>query len=69
MTTEVIAVAGMMCEGCKEMVQSTLSDLAGVSGVQVDLAGGRVTVDYDADVIAAGRIRTAIEGAGFAVER
>jgi copper chaperone len=37
MTTTIYAVTGMTCEHCVRAVTSELSDLAGVTGVAIDL--------------------------------
>ncbi|MFI7304726.1 heavy-metal-associated domain-containing protein [Micromonospora aurantiaca] len=57
-------VNGMTCGHCVNSVSTELSALPGVTDVQVDLAGGRVTVtsqnplDVDA-------VRAAVEEAGY----
>jgi copper chaperone len=38
------SVAGMTCEHCVLSVTEEISEIAGVTAVDVDLAGGRVTV-------------------------
>lgn len=56
-------VTGMSCDHCVATVDAKLSELAGVSGVDVDLAGGMVTVrgsGLDADAV-----RSAVEAAGY----
>ena len=37
-------VSGMTCGHCKSAVESALKSVAGVSAVEVDLAGGRAKV-------------------------
>ncbi|WP_431944721.1 heavy-metal-associated domain-containing protein [Micromonospora marina] len=57
-------VNGMTCGHCVNSVSAELSALPGVTDVQVDLAGGRVTVtsrnplDVDA-------VRAAVDEAGY----
>ncbi|MFC0097720.1 heavy-metal-associated domain-containing protein [Micromonospora marina] len=57
-------VNGMTCGHCVNSVSTELSALPGVTDVQVDLAGGRVTVtsrnplDVDA-------VRAAVDEAGY----
>ncbi|MEW2442401.1 heavy-metal-associated domain-containing protein [Micromonospora marina] len=57
-------VNGMTCGHCVNSVSNELSALPGVTDVQVDLAGGRVTVtsqnplDVDA-------VRAAVDEAGY----
>lgn len=43
-----LAVAGMHCGGCVNTVHTALMGVDGVKGAQVDLAGGKVEVAYDA---------------------
>jgi len=47
--TSTYAVAGMTCEHCVRSVTEEVSEVPGVTAVEVDLAGGRVTVRGDAD--------------------
>ncbi len=63
-TTSTYTVTGMTCDHCVKSVSEEISEIAGVSDVQVDLASGRVTVTSDGPVEPAS-IRTAIEEAGY----
>jgi len=58
-------VTGMSCEHCVAAVSASVGELAGVSGVDVDLANGNVVVrgsDVDGEAV-----RAAIEAAGYAL--
>ena len=66
MTTSTFTVEGMTCGHCVASVTEELSRLAGVTGVEVDLATGRVELSSDADVDAAD-IARAVDEAGYAV--
>lgn len=57
-------VTGMTCGHCVAAVTEEIGGLDGVSGVEVDLASGRVEVTSDAPVQAAA-VEAAIEEAGF----
>ncbi len=57
-------VAGMTCGGCANAVKKHVSGVAGVTGVQVDVAGGAVTVTSDTPVDSAD-VRAAVEQAGY----
>jgi copper chaperone len=46
-TTREYIVVGMTCEHCVASVTEELSEVAGVEGVEVDLATGRLTVKGD----------------------
>ena len=59
-------VNGMTCGGCARAVTNAVESVDAAANVQVDLAAKRVTVDSTAD---AAKIRSAIEDAGYDVER
>jgi copper chaperone len=67
MTEKVLDVRGMTCNHCKASVTSALTQLAGVSRVEVDLPTGRVQVEYDAARLDESALRRAIEDVGFDV--
>lgn len=64
MSTETYTVSGMTCGHCVSSVTEEVSELAGVSDVQVDLASGRVTVTAD-QPLGPDAVRTAVEEAGY----
>ncbi len=64
MTTTAYTVTGMTCGHCAQSVTEELERLPAVSNVEVDLAGGRVTV-VSADQLADGDVRAAVVEAGF----
>ena len=43
-TTQTYAVTGMTCDHCARAVRAEVGDVDGVTGVDVDVAAGRVTV-------------------------
>ena len=61
-----ITVTGMTCEHCVRSVREELSQLDGVSDVDVDLASGRVRISADGPVDDAA-VRAAVEEAGYEV--
>ena len=66
MTTTVLGVTGMSCDHCVRAVTGELTKLAGVHGVDVDLAAGRVTVTLvtlDGHPLA-GTVRISVEARG-----
>lgn len=65
-TTTTITVDGMTCGHCVNAVQTEVGKLAGVTGVAVDLASGRVTITADVEPDA-GALREAVEEAGYEV--
>ena len=64
--TSTYAVAGMTCDHCVRSVTEEVSEVPGVTAVEVDLAGGLVTVQGDADDAA---VRAAVAEAGYQVLR
>ena len=66
MTTSDYAVRDMTCGHCAGAVTAEISKVSGVTGVQVDVAAGRVTVQSDQPV-AADAIAEAVEEAGYEV--
>jgi copper chaperone len=62
--TSTYALAGMTCEHCVRAVTEEVSEVAGVTGVEVDLASGTVTVKGVVDDAA---VRTAVAEAGYQV--
>ncbi|MEU6432216.1 copper ion binding protein [Microbispora sp. NPDC046973] len=66
MTTATYTVAGMTCGHCVSSVKEEVGEVPGVTGVEVDLATGIVTVESDSPVDTA-QIRAAVEEAGYEV--
>jgi copper chaperone len=58
----VLEVRGMSCGHCVASITSAVSPLPGVTGVDVALATGTVSVDGTPDV---GAVAAAIEDAGY----
>ncbi|MFI5489147.1 heavy-metal-associated domain-containing protein [Micromonospora echinaurantiaca] len=57
-------VSGMTCGGCAKTVTRHVSAIAGVTGVQIDVASGAVTVASEGPVSDAD-MRAAVEQAGY----
>ena len=64
MASNTYSVTGMSCGHCAGAVQGELGRLPGVTGVDVDLEHGRVTVVSE-DRLDAAAVRAAIEEAGY----
>ena len=58
-------VTGMTCDHCVLSVTEEVSEIAGVDGVSVDLASGRVTVTGDG--FTDDDVRAAVDAAGYEV--
>lgn len=65
--TQTYTVTGMTCAHCALSVTEEVSELEGVDGVDVDLAGGQMTVSGDGVNEAA--VRAAVDEAGYRAER
>lgn len=57
-------VEGMTCQHCAASVSEEISELGGVTGVDVDVASGEVVVTSDQDIDAAA-IAAAVTEAGY----
>jgi copper chaperone len=66
MSTATYTVVGMTCGHCVTSVTEEVSQVAGVTGVDVDLASGGLTVASDAPVDE-DAVRAAVEEAGYEV--
>ena len=66
MSTATYTVTGMTCQHCVSAVTEEVGGLPGVTGVQVDLASGGVTVTSDTP-LDEGAVRGAVEEAGYEV--
>ncbi|NGN95060.1 heavy-metal-associated domain-containing protein [Nocardioides sp. KC13] len=66
MSTQNFTVVGMTCGHCVASVTEEVTEIAGVSNVDVDLASGNVTVT-SAEPISDDAIRAAIEEAGYSL--
>ena len=62
--TSTYGVAGMTCAHCVRSVTEEVSEVPGVTAVDVDLASGRLTVTGEADD---GAVRAAVAEAGYQV--
>ena len=66
MTTTSYTVVGMTCGHCVNAVTEEVSQVPGVTAVDVDLASGGLTVTSDAPVDDSA-VRAAVEEAGYEV--
>ena len=66
MSTSQLRVTGMTCGHCASSVTEKVSKIPGVTGVQVDVAAGRVTVESDRPVTA-DAVAAAVDEAGYEV--
>lgn len=64
MSTATYTVTGMTCGHCVSSVKEEVGQIAGVTGVDVDLETGRVTVTSDAPIDEAA-VKDAVEESGY----
>ncbi len=60
-------VQGMTCGHCKKAVNGALLELDGVETVEVDLASGKVEVEYDESKVTVDQMNEAVEEQGYDV--
>lgn len=65
--TKTLSVEGMSCNHCVMSVKKSVGALNGVNKVDVDLAGKKVTVEFDSDQVKLESIKESIEDVGFDV--
>jgi copper chaperone len=66
MTTTTYTVKGMTCGHCVSSVTEEVTEIPGVTGVEVDLATGLVTVGSDGPIDGAA-VAAAVKEAGYEV--
>lgn len=67
MAEKTLHVKGMTCGGCVNSVERALKASGGVQAVKVNLSNGEVTVSYDERMMDVGKLKAAIEEAGYEV--
>lgn len=63
----IINVSGMSCGHCVKTVENSVEQLAGVSGVKVNLELNNVEVNFDGNVVNLKQITNVIENQGYVV--
>ncbi|MDR3592383.1 MAG: heavy-metal-associated domain-containing protein [Negativicutes bacterium] len=66
--TATYRVGGMKDEHCRDRIENTLSQLEGVSQVDVDLDSKAIKVAYDPTVIPGGYIEETLQTLGYSVQ-
>ncbi|WP_069853393.1 heavy-metal-associated domain-containing protein [Actinoalloteichus hymeniacidonis] len=66
MTTSTYTVTGMTCGHCASSVKEEVGELAGVTGIEVDVATGLVTVSSE-NALDPEAVRAAVKEAGYEV--
>ena len=68
MKTELLIVTGMTCGRCVNSFTRALKAIAGVGDVNVTLATGETSVQYDEKLTAPEQLRSAVENAGYGIK-
>ena len=66
MSTSSVTVTGMTCDHCVSSVTEEISELPGVTAVNVDLTTGKVVIDSTTDLDPSD-VAGAVEEAGYSV--
>lgn len=62
-----LTVKGMTCMGCVGSVKNLLTQVPGVSGVEITLDNGQVAISYDAAQASLEQLKSAIDDGGYKV--
>ena len=65
MSVKTYTVQGMTCGHCVSSVKEEVGELSGVTGVEVDLATGRL--DVAGESVTDDAVRLAVQGAGYEI--
>ncbi|MCM3726949.1 copper chaperone CopZ [Neobacillus cucumis] len=63
-----INVSGMSCEHCVKAVEGSVGELQGVKKVSVNLAKGKVDVEFDTNMVSLDKIKETIDDQGYDVK-
>ncbi|MGN5237639.1 MULTISPECIES: cation transporter [unclassified Rhodococcus (in: high G+C Gram-positive bacteria)] len=66
MSTTTVTVTGMTCGHCVSSVREEISEIPGVTGIEVDLASGRVDIESNTSIDSAA-IAAAVDEAGYKI--
>ena len=67
MANRTLNVEGMTCDHCVQTIKEAVSNLAGISRVEVDLENKQVAVEYDKALVKLDSITDKIVEIGFEV--
>ncbi len=67
MTEAKYNVPDMSCAHCKAAIEDSLNELSGVEKATADPDSGIVEVEYDENQVDKGRVKGAIEDAGYTI--
>ena len=67
MEKDVLNVEGMSCNHCKMTIENNVGNISGVTKVEVDLEGKKVTVEHE-DSVSLDTIKNLIINLGYSME-
>lgn len=67
MENTTLNIKGMTCNHCKSAVQNALTELDGVSEVNVDVEKGKADVSYNSSKVSVSDMNEAVEEQGYDV--
>ncbi|NDK32826.1 heavy-metal-associated domain-containing protein [Nesterenkonia haasae] len=67
-TTQTYTVTGMSCGHCESAIRAEVSEIAGVTGIEVDAQSGRLALTSERPIDDA-EVITAVDEAGYAAVR
>lgn len=68
MKTEHLKITGMTCGGCTSSVGHALKAVNGVNDVQVSLATGEATVQFDERLTSPEQLKLEVQRAGYGID-
>lgn len=69
MNTSEFSVKGMSCGGCEASVREAVSQVPGVTGVEVSAQSGRLAVSADEQPVDDAAVLAAVDEAGYSAVR
>lgn len=67
MYSQILSIRGMTCAACAQRIEKTVRKLSGVEQANVNLAGEKLFVEYDPDVLPLNAIKEAVSKIGYQV--
>lgn len=68
MQTEEIRVSGMVCGACVNSVKNALKAINGVDSVDISLATGQTSIQYDDRLTSIEKLKSAVKQAGYGLD-
>ena len=69
MSHEDFLIDGMHCPSCARIIEMDSKKLPGVESARVDLAAGKLCLDYDRELFDLAQLEAVIKAAGFTLRK